>query len=354
MKTQERPTQVQVSSVEYGRDQHPPRTKRFLLWCLANFVIWPILGLVAKKFHLFQFLFVVYPGTQNNIRAYAPMWFQKIFKWVFQLSVIGIMTRGTRAGKRGLIVTLSEAPDDLSQAELQRLAERVKRLGKRAGVSSIALAGRLPTLFSANGIPLERPFVKGDRGAVFTITETFLHLLKIQGLSQEEPVGIVGLGYLGSRVAKRLQELGCSSVAGYDIRMKENITNGSLTRTNDPRILQSCKIVIILTPKGEDAAGIVPWLQAGTLVIDDTHPQIPPSLIHEIQKRGGTIYRSTLGIRGVRARPRLPGYHANWLTGCVVEALVLNGVNGLTTAEFEHKGREIGLTPFLVSPRGEG
>jgi len=35
--------------------------------------------------------------------------------------------------------------------------------------------------------------------------------------------------------------------------------------------------------------------------------------------------------------------------------LVLNGeVNGLTPAEFEQRGREIGLAPFLVSPRGEG
>jgi hypothetical protein len=288
----------QVSSVEHGRDQHPPRTKRFLFWCLANFVIWPILGLVAKRFHLFQFLFVVYPGSQNNIRAYAPMWFQKIFKGIFQISVIGVMTRKTRTGKRGLIVTLSDAPDDLSQADLQGVAETIKALGKKAGVSSIALAGRLPTLFNANGIPLEHPFVRGDRGAVFSITETFLYLLKARGLSKDEPVGIVGLGYLGSRVAKRLQELECPSIVGYDIRIKESGTHGTLVRTNDPGLLQTCKIVIVLTPKGEDAAGVIPWLQDGVLVIDDTHPQIPPALIQKIQEKGGTIYRSTLGIAG--------------------------------------------------------
>ncbi|OGY55142.1 MAG: hypothetical protein A3C82_01285 [Candidatus Wildermuthbacteria bacterium RIFCSPHIGHO2_02_FULL_47_12] len=354
MKTQERP-QVRVSSVERGRDQQPPRTKRFLLWCLANFVIWPTLGLVAKRLRLFQFLFVVYPGTQNNIRAYAPMWFQKIFKGMFQLSVIGIMTRRTKTGKRGLIVTLSEAPDNFSREELQTISERIRGLGKKAGVSTIALAGRLPTLFSANGIPLERPFVKGDRGAVFTITETFLYLLKLTGVAQDEPVGIIGLGYLGSRVAKRLQELECPSIVGYDVRVKENGIYGSLVRTNDPKLLQSCRIVIVLTPKGEDIAKIVPWLQNGVFVIDDTHPQIPPSLIQKIQEKGGTVYRSTLGVSGVRARPRLPGYHKNWLPGCVVEALVLNGeVNGLTPAEFEQRGREIGLAPFLVSPRGEG
>lgn len=355
MKTQERPIQVQVSSVEHGRDQHTPRMKRFLLWCLANFVMWPILGLMAKRFRLFQFLFVVYPGSQNNIRAYAPMWFQRTFRGMFQLSVIGVMTRTTRTGKRGLIVTLPEAPDTLSQEELQALSESIKRLGKRAGVSSIALAGRLPTLFSGNGIPLERPFVKGDRGAVFTITETFLYLLRVARMSQDEPVGIIGLGYLGRRVADRLQKLEFPSIVGYDIRIKENSTHGALVRTNDPRLLQPCKIVIVLTSKGEDVAGVIPWLQDRVLVIDDTHPQIPPSLIQKIQGKGGRVYRSTLGIPGVRSRPRLPGYHENWLPGCVVEVLVLNGeVNGLTPAEFEQKGRKIGLTPFLVFPKGEG
>jgi hypothetical protein len=217
------------------------------------------------------------------------MWFQKIFKGVFQLSVIGVMTRKARTGKRGLIVTLSDAPDDLSQAELQGIAERIKTLGKKAGVSSIALAGRLPTLFNANGIPLERPFVKGNRGAVFTIIETFLYLLKAKGLSQEEPVGIVGLGYLGSRVARRLQELGCPAIVGYDIRVKESNTHGTLVRTNDPELLRACRIVIVLTPKGEDAVGVIPWLREGVIVIDDTHPQIPPTLIHKIQEKGGIV-----------------------------------------------------------------
>ncbi|TSC55678.1 MAG: hypothetical protein Greene071421_86 [Parcubacteria group bacterium Greene0714_21] len=351
----ERPTRVAVSSVQHGKDQQPPRTKRFLLWCLANFIAWPLLSLVVKKLRLFQFLFVVYPGTENNVRAYAPMWFQKIFRGVFQLSVIGVMTRGETTGKRGLIVTLSETPEDLSRKELLEISERVKWFGKRAGVSSIALAGRLPTLFDANGILLKLPFVKGNMGAVFTITETVLHLIRAKGIPQDGPIGIVGLGYLGSRVARRLQELGFPAITGYDIRITDSSIRGSLVRTNDPNLLRPCRIVIVLTPKGEDASGVIPCLRDGALIIDDTHPQISPSLVHKIEEKGGEVYRSTLGIVGVRATPRLPGYHKNWLPGCVVEALVLNGeTNGLTSAEFEQRGREIGLKPFLVSPRGEG
>lgn len=264
------------------------------------------------------------------------------------------MTKG-EIGKRGLVVTLSEAPDDLPEETLQNIAEQTKKLGKKAGVSSIALAGRLPTLFSTNGIPLEHPFVRGDRGAVFTITETYLHLLEAKEISKDEPVGVVGLGYLGSRVARRLQELGCSTIVGYDIRIKDNTTRGSLTRTSNPEFLRTCKIVIVLTVKGEDAASSIPWFKEGVIVIDDTHPQIPSHLIRKIRGKGGEIYRSTLGVAGVHALPRLPGYDKLWLPGCVVEALILNGeLNGLTSTEFEQKGREMGLTPFLVSPRGEG
>lgn len=353
MQTKERPTQTLVSSAQQARDQQPPRTKRFLLWCLANFILWPILGLVAKHLNLFQFLFVVYPGSQNNIRAYAPMWFQRIFKGVFRLSVIGIMTKGKRTG--GLIVTLSDAPDELSQEEFMEIHERILQVGKKAGVASIALAGRLPTLLYQHGVPIEHPFVKGDRGAVFTITETVLHLLEKKGLPYDSTIGIVGLGYLGSRVARRLREMELPSIVGYDPRVRDLGVNHGFISTNDPAVLKDCRIVVTLTPKGEDVASVLPWLPGGVIVVDDTHPQIPPSLIQQIQERGREVYRSTLGLKGVRALPRLPGYHKNWLPGCVVEALVLNGgANGLTPAEFEQKGREIGLTPFLVSPRGEG
>jgi threonine dehydrogenase-like Zn-dependent dehydrogenase len=210
-------------------------------------------------------------------------------------------------------------------------------------------------LFAASDILLTPPFIKGERGAVFTIVETYLHLLREKGIESKDPVGVVGVGYLGSRVTHRLEELGCASIVGYDIRIKETSERGAVTRTNDPSLLADCKMVIVLTPKGEDAAGVLSWLKEGVVVIDDTHPQLPPGLIHEITLKGGEVYRSTMGLEGVRSVPRLPGYDERWIPGCVVESLVVNGgLNNTTQEAFDQKGRGIGLTPFLTNPRGEG
>jgi hypothetical protein len=343
----------QVSEDNLPEAEQPHRTRRFLLWCLANFFVWPILRPITRRIKLFQFVFVVYPGTQNNIRAYAPLWFQKMFRNRFHLSVIGIMTRTNNTG-RGLIVTIPEAPDLLPSEELQKIAKRIKSFSEQTGVPSVALAGRLPTLFTANGIRLDPPFIKGEKGAVFTIVETYLHLFGNWDVNIQNPVGIVGVGYLGSKVATRLEEIGCR-VIGYDIRLKEDRRKGVTLRTNNPTHLTSCKVVIILTAKGEDAREAIEFLGESALVIDDTHPQLPPDLIDTIVRKGGQVFRSTMGHEGIRAIPRLPGYDSHWIPGCVVESLVTNGgFNGNTQEEFDQKGREIGLTPFLVSPRGEG
>ena len=324
---------------------------RFPLWCLVNFVLWPLLRRGAKRFHLFKFLFVVYPGTKNNIRAYAPMWFQRIFKDILHLSIIGVMTRGEGPG-RGLIVTLSGAPDTLTKKELQEISDRIKEFGEKIGVSSIALAGRLPALFEANDCLLIPPFIKGEKGAVFTIIETYLYLLEKTGIKLNDPVGVVGVGYLGSKVTTRLGEIGCGSIIGYDIRLKRTTIRGAITRTNDPTLLAGCKMIIVLTPKGEDMAGVLSWLKEDVVIIDDTHPQIPPALISTIILKGGTVYQSAMGIKGVRSIPRLPGFSPEWIPGCVVESLV--GLDGATQEAFDEEGRKIGLTPFLTSPRGEG
>lgn len=328
---------------------------RLVMWCVVNFLIWPMIQPVVKYLHWIDFLFVVYPGTDGDVRAYAPLWFRKAMKEIFPLSLIGIICRG-KGGKRGLVITLSCNPEEFSAEQLKKLYKEICSFANSCRATSIALAGRLPSIFILNQINLDYPFLKGDRGTLFTVTETVKYVLNAENLSPDSTIGILGVGFVGGRVLRRLREQGYTSLIGIDPRVENPYVNKYTILTGDITLLNRCDAVVILTARGSDAAKAIPYLKEGVIVIDDTHPQLPYSLVKEVQKKGGKVYKAALGFGsdGVKIFPRLPGYNSKWLPGCVIESLVVsNGYNGNTQERFDQKGREIGLKPLLVAPMGE-
>jgi len=328
---------------------------RLVMWCVANFLIWPMVRPFVKYLHWIDFLFVVYPGTDSDVRAYAPLWFRKAMKEIFSLSLIGIVCRG-KEGKRGLIITLSCNPEEFSAEQLKNLYKEICVFANSCSAASIALAGRLPSIFISNQINLDYPFLKGDRGTVFTVTESVKYILNAENISLGSTIGVLGVGFVGGKVLRRLREQGYTSLIGIDPRVENPYVNKHTILTGDLTFLNRCDVVIVLTSRGSEATEAIPYLKEGAVVIDDTHPQLPYSLVKEIRKKGGKVYKAALGFRsnGVKIFPRLPGYNSKWLPGCVIESLVVsNGYNGNIQERFDQKGREIGLKPLLVVPRGE-
>lgn len=327
---------------------------RLVMWCIVNFV-WPIIQPVVKYLRWIDFLFIVYPGTDMDVRAYTPLWFRKAMKEIFPLSLIGIVCRG-KGERRGLVITLSCNPEEFSAEQLRKLRKEICAFANSCGASLIALAGRLPSIFILNQINLDYPFLKGDRGTVFTVTETVKYVLNAENLSFSSTIGVLGVGFVGGKVLRRLKEQGYTSLIGIDPRVDSPYVNKHTILTGDLTFLKRCDAVIVLTAKGSDAMEAIPYLKEGVVVIDDTHPQLPYSLIKEIRKKGGKVYKAALGFRsnGVKIFPRLPGYNSKWLPGCVIESLVVsNGYNSNIQERFDQRGREIGLKPLLVVPRGE-
>jgi len=316
--------------------------------------MWPIMGPIMKRLRWIDLIFVVYPGTNADITAYTPAWFQRKFKNVFPLSVIGIVSRGKK-GKRGLIVTLSRNPDELSPDQLKELLRRMRNFAEITKASSVALAGRLPSILLANHITLEPPFLTGERGSVFTVVETLQYVLATKDLSLHDTIGVLGVGFIGGKVLRYLRDLGYTSLIGFDPLVKNPHENNHMILTNDFTFLSRCQVVIVLTAKGSDVADAIPYLREGVIVVDDTHPQLPPLLVRRIREKKGEVYKSVLGLEGVCFLPEMPGYHRQWLPGCVIEALVVsNGYNGTNQEKFDQKGREIGLRPLLIKAKGDG
>lgn len=327
---------------------------RFFGWCLTNFIFWPLFKPVARWLHIFDYLFVVYPGSEADIRSFMPLRFQRIFRKWYPLSVVGVILPG-KTGRRGLVIAVSQDPTVFFGEKLEKLRERILVLARAIGVKSIALAGRLPTVFLANRCQLEPLFVRGDRGAVFAVIETFRQALTRHNLTRENTVGVIGLGFLGSRVFRRLAELGYRNLRGYDPRLKEEIRQGTGLQSNNPEVLTPCEAVVILTTRGSDVLTVLPYLRKDILMVDDTHPQMPHSLVEELSKKGGTVYKVALATAGVKFIPRLPRYGSGWIPGCLTEGLVNDPDGSIVDQDgFDRKAEEMGLRPLLVKHRKEG
>lgn len=322
---------------------------RFALWCAVNMIFWPLIRPVVKRLKLIDMVFVVYPGTKKDTNAYVPLWFQGVARRYFLFSVVGLITRG-QGRKRGIIIAIAEDAAEFSAGELSGLMAKIQQMADATGADSIALAGRLPGIFLANHIPVDLPFRKGDQGTVFTVTETVRYVAERENISFSNTVGVLGVGFIGGKVLKRLRELGYQSLIGFDPRSKGPLNGSRITITSDLNLLPKCKMVVVLTAKGSDIADSVPYLQEGAIVVDDTHPQLPPEIVRQIRNRSGKVYKTALGLEGVNFIPSLPGYDKRWLPGCVIEALV-NGQIQRTQDSFDLHGQELGLRPFLVSPK---
>lgn len=330
---------------------------RFFIYLLINFSVWPLIrGLVQRK-KLFKFIFLVYPGTLQEVNHYGPPWFRPYTRFI---SIIGtIWSKDER--RRGLVVTIPFVLEEFHEFSnekilLERIFNSIKEFSRSIGTLVIALAGRLPSLFLKHSLPVEYPFVKGDKGSIFTIIEAVRNVINRERLSiPKTTVGVVGVGFIGRSVLCELQKMGFYSIIGIDSDFQKISTQeiSGVRLTTNFEFLSTCDLVLLLTTRGEDIEQKTSWLKSKVIIIDDTYPPIPKSLRKLIiQAKQAKIYRAIIELPGVKFRPSLPGFASNWLPGCVIEALIVSSnsnFNFSTQEEFNLKAREVGFKPILIT-----
>lgn len=338
------------------------------LWTLARFIGYQVINLLWVlvfqplcillkwlRCPLFGYIFLVYPGKIDQLKGYIPRWYRRI---VPAVSVIGIILRG-KQGKRGLVVAVPWTITEIEEGDcLEVIVSHVNKLAKSIGAKSIALAGRLPSVCAQKGYSslLSPPIVGGDKGIVYTIISSMRQITEALGISIPEiNIGILGYGYIGSRLVSYLQYLSTNKIVVVDPRIKQERDNyDGIMLSRNPAKLAYCDLVVILTATGGQAECAIEYLKPGVIVIDDTHPQLPYRLSSLIEKKGGRVFKAVLGLDGVVFWPRLPNWEADWLPGCCVEGLT-SAAKGFASSqqEFNQLAQEIRFEALNVPNRNE-
>jgi hypothetical protein len=293
-----------------------------------------------------QYLWVAYPGTERDKRHYFPKWVERLVRPLYST---GLMRFGRYWGLMVAGKATAESLDD-SPERLRALLDEAR--GAYPGVQVIALAGRLPSLAMKAGIPLETPFTQGDKGTLCTMVMTAREQASLLGKSPgETAIAVVGgAGFVGRRLTDELgQEF--RSVICLDPRLTERRETENILYTSEPEDIASAEAVLVLTSRGEQAESIIPFLAPGTVVADDTHPEIPGSVRREMESTGALVFKATMGDTRFRIMPRVPFFRADDIPGCVLEALVVlrHGREVLASqAAFNHAARTLGFKARLA------
>lgn len=304
---------------------------------------------------LFGYIFLVYPGALTEVRGYIPQWYRKITPII---SVVGVISKG-KQGKRGLVVAVFWTIEEMERENrLEVIACHVVKLTKSLGAKSVALAGRMPGVLKQKDCfsLISPPIVVGDKGTIYTILLSIKQITEALGICVSKiTIGILGYGFIGSRLVNSLHCFCTNRIVVVDPRIKhERGDHNEVILSRDPAKLANCDLVVILTATGEQAEGAIQYLKPGVIVVDDTHPQLPHRLSSRIERNGGRVIKAVLGLDGVSFHPRLPNWEANWLPGCCIEGLV-SATKGFASSqlEFNQLAQEIRFKALEVSNKNE-
>ncbi len=265
-----------------------------------------------------QYLFLAYPGTEREKRLYFPAWVERIVRPLYSTGLMrfgrywGLMVAGKATGE-----SLDDSPE-----RLQALLDEAR--GAYPGVQVIALAGRLPSLAFKAGISLETPFTTGDKGTLCTMIMTAREQARLLGKACGQ-VGVAvvgGGGFIGSRLVDELSQQ-FRRVICLDPRYPERREEANVLYTAEPEDIAAAQAVLVLTSRGDQAASVIPFLAPGTVVADDTHPEISLGVRKEMRNAGALVLKATMGDTRFRIMPRVPFLRSGDVPGCVLEALVI-------------------------------
>lgn len=325
-----------IAGIEHLSTPMLVRKIRKSVFVLINVIlrplIWPTL-LILRPFHLIDYLFLVYPGTDYDLDGYCPRWLARSWLFFGRPVTGGIITRG-ETGVRGLILVVPNTARQMlaDKSLVLDIVNRLNSISTLVGANTVAMAGQLPSIVEKHGIDTDQKFVNGKLGTVFAIESTLEKVLEKEVVPGNPTIAVIGTGFIGEAVLENQKRKG-RKVVGFNI-------------DSDAKDISGADIVIVLTPRGKDFMPYVPHLQKGAIIIDDTHPRIFAKIDN------ATLYKVAMSIERVQFLPKLPGYKFNWVPGCAIEAILQARFGHDTIVDPERAklaAEKIGLRPILVN-----
>lgn len=314
---------------------------------------WPLFLLLSlmQCFRYFGFIFLVYPGDPSHTRRYVPRWLE----WLqdsrhgpSRLSFIGLVKY--RHGCHGLVLAVPSTAQALArnQEMLRTVVAKLCAAARFLRVQHVALAGRLSSLLEARGIERPPEIVSGAMGTVFMLSRAIGRVTDWRS-SWRQPVKVVifGIGALGRQLAAHLESKG---LIVWSIHGKKGAGQDALADAKAQ--LEACHVVVVLTATGSQFYPYMNMVGKDAVILDDTHPPMRRRPAH------ATAYRVVAGLPGLRFVPRLPGFAATWVPGCLVEAIVRGqSAEDLRLSRqdtFDRLAEEIGFDVRLIPLEGVG
>ncbi len=317
--------------------------RQFLAF-LSMTLRWPAF-LFFATFRVFRinFLFTVYPGSVKDMEGYALPGLRKVLaKYTSGKPFIaGIITSGHGYG-RGLVLAVPNTIDQIrgDKRLVWRIMKRLDIARKMTGAKTVSIAGQGPKFFKSHYPDYQEPFIYGLKGRVFSVVETIERIFENHGLSKDRTlIALLGIGEIGEAILRNLRDLGYSA-KGIGIQT----LNGQVTLSGDGyEVLKAADMIVVQTPRGNDAVRFYPDMKQTAILVDDSHPRI--TVVPDKFK----FYKVAIGRPGVTFKPPLPGYKDYWIPGCVQESMVVaeTGRSDLSQDEFNRKSKELGFYAHL-------
>ncbi len=316
------------------------------------FIFLILAWITVLRFVRWRMVFAVF-GKKAHQRANWPWWLTPFLPHAIP---IGFM-RG-RFGW-GVVIASKIADEDFSRKPelvvtfLSAITKWVR------GNPPVALAGRLATWVGKSSLKEVRaPFVDGGLGTRFAMQKSILAAAAQEEAETEkrpEQLTLVilgGAGRIGSKLVLDMAEQ-FSRVIAVDPKYTEDQIVGNVRYTARPEAVSEADITLVMTAHGGQVQEYISYFPPGSIVADDTHPEIPKDLRRQIKARGVILLKAVMEDGQFAFTPwRLTGFGKHSIPGCVIEAHVINRHGWDVVANeaiFFNRVHEMGFTAHLIT-----
>ncbi len=316
------------------------RVPLILLFILLN----PLVRLFVK----YDYIFFTYAAGKKDIRGYGPVFISRLLPLIIP---VGYLKKKEGVGRGIMLGTAKDARYFAEPGKISSMFSTLETWRGKTGARSIAIGGQLPSVIVKRGIDIAPPFVKGVYGTVYILDSIISAIVKERNIDPGKfTAGIIGIGFIGAPLARRLAEI-YSRVVAVDNRLDPSASwPSNVEYTDEHSKLASTDLTVLLTGRGDDAASAFHHFKQGIIIVDDAHPQLSREYIQKVRdEKQGSVFKAVVGLPGVRYVPKLPGFRADWVPGCAVEGIVAArfGYNYNSQEEFNRLADELGFQPII-------
>lgn len=266
-------------------------------------VVFAAVGILNKKFHFLESIFLVYPANRKYASAYVYEFRRIKVEWSPWLS--GLLIQN---GKLTLMFSISatnrEFDDSKNEQNLRDIAKRMEEIKNSLGANRKTFAGILPGILYAKRILREAPEAELTAEAVVQA----ISLVKVsEGLHNVPVIILGGRGFIGRRV---LRLLGGISEKVISIDLVEGKTKQELW----PAHLTGEKVLVINISVNNAIRDYLHLMWPGTVVLNEVYPEPDKDVIEVLTVNSCKCYH-VVGVNAF-ALPSFPAMYKGAVPCC--------------------------------------